>query len=274
MSVRVTTHLETDGSGRFTLAVSADKELRDELAASTNATQGLSAVEDLFERLRAKDWVVTRSEPGGGLALRATKTFADARAYDAVLADVRTAPGKLGEIGLDLSFATKRSLLNSRSEFRGRFDTSRLKLDRDIVRAVQGLVKFEIVAELPGDITVGDGSGTVATSGAVWRPDFGSALSFSATSSALRAGTVMMIVGPVIALFLGLGLFAFGRRRHDEAHTAEPPREPVSQPVYTTFHPDQIGRTIHIDPEPIILDAPSIVLPEPAAAVESVVVDE
>ena len=277
MTVRLTTHVDADGSGTFTLQMTADKELRDQLAATSSASPGFAAVEDMFDGLRARGWTVTESEPAGGLAMRATRRFDNAEEFAQMLGDVRTAPSrgspKLRGVGLNLSFAKSSSFLHETSTFHGSFDTSTMGLDKDIVRAVQGLVKFEIRAELPGDVTVEDARGSVVKSGAVWRPELGGSIRFAATSSSLRASSLMMILIPSLLLLAGLGWFAFGRRKHHVVPESSPVRTARTQPVYKTFHLEQIDRTIVLEPidgeATVVLDA--VVLD--AVVLDAVVLD-
>jgi hypothetical protein len=133
MTVQLTTKLDARGGGTFTIGVTADKELRDQLRAAPDASSGLASVQGLFDGLRARGWRVAESQPSGGLAFTASKNFKSTAEFDALLADVRTArggeAGTVGGISFDLGYETRREFLRTRTRFHGAFDTSGLKLD-------------------------------------------------------------------------------------------------------------------------------------------------
>jgi hypothetical protein len=254
MTVRLVTHVDANGGGNVTISMRADKELRDQLLAASDARSGLGAVRGLFDELRAHGWTVTQSEPGGALLFAATRTFANRAGFEGALAELRSARdgdgAQLGGITLDLGYAVERSFLRTKTRFYGNFDTSGMKLDPSIASAIQGLVRFELRAELPGNTVVAGSEGSVAAGGAVWRPELGSSVVLSARSSALRTGSMLLILIPGLLLLIAFGWLAAVRRK--PAHVARPAadeaRTPRAQPVYKTFHPEQIDRTIVLEP--------------------------
>jgi hypothetical protein len=221
MTVRMTTRLDARGGGTFTIAMSADKELRDQLTA--DASSGLEPVQGLFDGLRARGWTITQTEPSGGLSFAATKRFRSAMEFDRVLGDLRDGGNspQLGGVKLTIGYETHRSFLRTVSNFHGNFDTSGLKLDPSIVREVRNLVRFEVRAELPGSVTVGDANGSASDRIVVWHPDLGSSLKFSADSSALRIGSLLLLLIPGIVSIVALGsLFRARYQRREDGDLA------------------------------------------------------
>lgn len=238
MTVRLTTRVNASGGGTFSIGMDVDKELRDQLE-SARSGSGLASIQGLFDGLRDKGWATARTQPDGGLSFSATRSFKDEKGFDALLADLRSARGgehdQFGGITLNLGFTTHKSFLKTNAAFRGTFDTSGgPAIDPELLKAMQGLVRFEIRAELPGAISTGDGNGTVSNGVAVWRPDLGSALTFSARSTAIRVGPLMLILIPALMLLAGMAWFALGRTRKEEPLIAI----------------DLVDRVIPVEPEP------------------------
>lgn len=221
MTVRMATHVDASGGGSFTLAMEFDRELVEQLTAADAGAgegQGLKAIESLFEGLAAKKWAVTRGAPEEGLLLEATRTFSDRAGFDAALAELRSARAgdrdRLGGITLAIGYNFDRSLLRTHAEFTGEIDTSGgIPVDEETLRAVQDLVRFEIVADLPGVATVTSGDGIASESRVVWRPTIGTRTKFGANSRAVRVGPLLGVLIPSLLLVAGLSWVALGRRR-------------------------------------------------------------
>jgi len=271
MTVRMTTHLNARGGGTFSIAIAADKELHDQLLAAPDASSGFASVQGLFDGLQARGWDVAKSEPSGGLSFAASKKFNNGAEFDSLLSDIRTArgngAGSFGGIRFDLGYETRRAFARTQTRFHGDFDTSGLKLDPEVLRAIQGLVRFEIRAELPGTTTVSDAIGAVAGQTAVWRPELGSSFAFSAGSSALRVGSLLLILIPGLGLLGFVAWFALGRRKPDDdlraivADERAPVR--VATSTFISFHPEPLDHVVKLDAEPIVLDPEPIKLDSP-----------
>src|SRR5690242_15201962 len=80
MTVQITTRLNGNGGGTLGLRMVLDKEVRDGLSGSGGG-RGITVLEDLFGRLQAANWKVTRTEPNGGLDIQATKAFTDQASF-------------------------------------------------------------------------------------------------------------------------------------------------------------------------------------------------
>ena len=229
MTVRMATHVDASGGGSFTLAMEFDRELLEQLTAADaegGRGRGLSVIESLFEGLAVKKWTVTRGAPDGGLLLEATRTFTDRSGFDAALAELRSARAAdrnpLGGITLAIGYKFDRSLLRTHAEFTG---------DEETLKAVQDLVHFEIVADLPGVVTVTSGDGIAGESRVVWRPAIGTRTQFGANSSAVRVGPLLGVLIQSLLLVAGLSWVAFGRRRKNLeqlAITLDDPEAPNS----------------------------------------------
>jgi len=249
MTVRLVTHLEADGSGTFAIGMLLDKELRDQLegSAAEAAGTGLEPIEELFDGLEARGWVVDRSEPTGGLALEARRSFEDPDGFEAVLAELSSArTGEatgFGDVSFELDYSPTGSFLRRGIEFRGVVDTSSANLTEDqqaLQEALGQLFRLEIRAELPGSVTLTDGEGIVGEDVVVWRPVLGSRVEFGAAASSVRMGSLLAIVVPAVLLLGLIGWFALGRRKPDVAddgtfETADERSAPV-----TIVHQDQM----------------------------------
>jgi len=238
ITVGIQTDVEADGSGSFSLDIVLDKELLRALqqAASVEGSD-LSSLEAMFDGLASVGWVTSRTQPAEGLRLTATRSFADPADFDRVLAELGGADGgtegpvDLGS--LDVDFDVRRSLLRTESSFSGRID---LSFGEDIAPVIEQLqdvlaqtVHFEVRASLPGEAIVTEGGGSVTADGIVWRPAIGSQTSFAAEASQWRAGPLLAIILPGIALLALLAWFLMGRRPRDAVGSDDggPKTEPV-----------------------------------------------
>jgi hypothetical protein len=221
LTVRVSTKLDAKGGGTFALSMLLDKELRDQLQAGDQASSGggLRTISELFDALRAKGWAVAKTEPAGGLVFEASRHFADSAGFDRVLAELSSARGqgqsRFGAFKFTLDYRTRRSFLRTTSRVFGTIDTTemvRTAQDRQLRDVIGDHFQLEVQGVLPGAATVSRGDGTANDDRAVWRPQLGSRLDFAASSSALRVGSLMVMVVPILLLIAGLGWFLLGRR--------------------------------------------------------------
>jgi hypothetical protein len=259
MNVRIGTKLEADGSGRFSIAMQVDRELRDQLEDSKDDRSGLVSIEGLFGRLQSQGWDVVTKQPAGGLSWEASKAFADSEAFDRVLDELGSAQGAPGErlagIELTIDHDVTRSFLRTEAAFSGHIDTTGGEaLDestRKLVQALGEVIRFEIAADLPGAIAEQTGDGTVRQGRIVWRPRIGTALDFSARSTALNTGALLIVLMPTLGL-AGAGAWLLVGRRRGPAR-----QEPMTVGAIVT------GRTengfLAIEPD----DVETIKLPEP-----------
>lgn len=242
MTVRIGTALKADGSGRFTIAIATDREMRDALEQSEDSLQTLEA---LFDGLQQKGWTVTTTQPEGGIAWEATRSFADSSEFDRVLGELGNAQegttDTLTGLRLEVDQKVERSFLRTNGTFSGSIDTSggaAIPEDaRDLVKAMGEVVRFEIETELPGAVVEQTGDGTVRDGTVVWRPALGTKLAFSARSSALNTGALMVVLVPVLGLLGGGGWLLIGRRRGPAPITIEPApvEEIVTAPAANGF---------------------------------------
>lgn len=239
LTVRIGTILEGDGSGEFSLAMQLDRELVEglEQAAASDPDSDLSTLEALFDDLAATGWMTTRSEPAGGLLLRARRPFADSEDFDRALAELAGAGGRaeqpVGLGGLDLDHRVERSFLRTSARFSGRIDLSLGDEVEPIVRqladALADAVHFEIGARLPGSATVEEGGGTIEGDEIVWRPQIGTVTRFQARSSQIRTSSLLLIVLPALILLAISGWLIAGRRRRHERPSATHDEDPSTE---------------------------------------------
>lgn len=236
MTLRLETRLEGDASGTFTVAMLLDREFLEGLRAfeelgappgEDEPLAGLSTLTAFFECLESAGWNVTQREPDGGLSLEASRPFASPDAFDDVLASMRCRDEaedgiQLSNLGLEIDLGTERSFLRSTWFLRGSVDLRGPALDEEsrellqsVAEAAADVFTLEIAARLPGSIAVREGGGVVEEGRVSWTPRLGRELVFSARSSRIRAGSVAVIVGPVVAL-AGLGVWLLARRRRPE----------------------------------------------------------
>jgi len=290
MNVQITTKVNGKGGGTLGLTIVLDKELRDVLEGS-NRGQGLASLESLFGRLHDEGWAVTRTEPSGGLDLRATRAFSDQKTFATAMSELSTgsAGGASPLGGYSLGFTSQGSFLKTRTDFSGRVDTSSL---RQVIAAVvthgnqteakafldaaSDNFQFEIRASLPGSVSVKSGDGTVTNGVAVWRPALGSTLDFSATSSAIKTSSLLLVGLPGLLILAGLAWFIIGRRQRPLIAEAPTPadrrrdRIKMPQPVeqLLAIVPDPPSRTGPVSGTNTVieLDVPEPVRPaEPTA---------
>ncbi len=224
MTVRLTTTVHADGGGTFALGMALDDELVDQIEelARRDADGGVSLepIQSLFDGLARAGWTVDRAEPEGGLTFEATRSFADADDFGRVLSELRTARTSegtgFGEVRFELDVGSESSFLRSRQTFRGRIDTSQPGASADQqARAdiVARLLTIEIVTAFAGSVGEVEGPGEIGEGRVVWRPVFGTATTFAATSSSLRVGSLLLVLLPGLVVLGGAGWFALGRRR-------------------------------------------------------------
>jgi len=287
MTVQITTHLNGKGGGTLGLRMVLDKEVRDGLSGSGGG-RGITVLEDLFSRLQASNWKVTRSEPSGGLDIQATKAFTDQASFSQAMRDLSggspSGSGALG--GYSLGYTTTGSFFKSKTEFSGTVDTSAWRqilaatVTKGNQQQAQGLLDsasdnfhFEIHATLPGSVSVRKGDGTVSNGEAIWRPALGSRVEISASASAIKTSSLLLVGLPALLILAGLGWYAIGRRQKPliaEAPTpADRRRERVTrapQPVEQLLAIIPDAPAISLENTVIELDAPAPAQPaEPTA---------
>lgn len=224
LTVRIGTSFEPDGSGEFSLAVELDAELVEGLqqaaAASPDETSSISTLEELFAGLERSGWETSRRAPGGGLVLEARRAFADEAGFERALAELagagRDDAQPVDLASLELDYQVTQSFLRTDGRFDGTID---LGFGDDVDPIVEQLadvladtVHFEIRTRLPGETTVREGGGTIEGDGVVWRPRIGTVTTFLADSSQLRAGSLLMILIPVLLIVALIGWLLMGRR--------------------------------------------------------------
>lgn len=243
MTVRIGTAVEADGSGRFSIGITMDREMRDALEQSEG--DNLQTLEALFDGLQQKGWAVTTSQPQGGIEWEATRAFADSAEFDRALGELGnaqqgTTDGLTG-LKLEVDQRVERSFLRTNANFSGSIDTTGGEAIPDdaraLVKAMGEVVRFEIQAELPGAVVEQAGDGTVRDGTVVWRPGLGTSLDFSARSSALNTGALMALLVPALGLLAGSGWFLVRRRRGPAPITIEPApiEEIVTEPAPNGF---------------------------------------
>lgn len=249
VTVRIGTDLEKDGSGRFSLAVALDKELRDQLAEG-HETDSLASLEALFDRLKQKGWTVTTTQPNGGVSYEASRAFKDSADFDALIGEVGTAQEgsavrDLGGIALVVDHDVRKSFFKTESSFSGRIDTSGgtalSDQTKQLIEALGQYVHFEVSATMPGAVTDQTGGGSVSEGTIVWRPRLGTALEFSSSARGLNTGALMVVLIPTLLLAAGVGVWLRKRR-------------PVPQPVVDVVDADSpTGEVPAVRPAPAFL---------------------
>lgn len=262
MTVQVSTHVNGNGSGTLGLRLTIDKELRDALESSKNGA-GIASINDLFERLRAAGWTLTKTEPSGGLDLSVTRSFRDKKGFESVLNELSGGSGgALGALGYSLGYTTHSSFLKTKTDFTGHVDTSALltlvaatvtngnkQLAKQILDGAGDNFRFEILATLPGSVSIGAGDGTVSNGVAIWRPALGSSTDIAASSSAIKTGSLLIVGVPVLLLLALLGWFLIGRRQKTlipEAPTPADRRRERARPRA----PEPVEQLLAIMPDP------------------------
>ena len=282
MTVQITTHLNGNGGGTLGLRMDLYKEIRDSLSGS-NGAGAINVIEQLFTRLAADNWKVTRSEPSGGLDIQATKAFTDQQSFDQAMRDLSggstTGTGVLG--GYSLGYTSRSSFFKTKTNFSGTVDTTEWrtilaqKAFKGDQNAAQQLLDswsdsfhFEVVATLPGSMSVGNGDGTVSNGEAIWRPALGSRVDISASSSAIKTSSLLFIGLPALLLLAGFGWFALGRRQKPLIAEAPTPEHRRRERVVRAPQPVEQLLAIIPDPQPVSLDHPVIDLDKPAQPAE------
>lgn len=210
VTVRIGTQLEKDGSGRFSLGVVIDKELREQLAEGhESTTDSLASLESLFSRLEGNGWDVSTTQPNGGVAYNASRAFKNSADFDALIGEVGTAQEgstvtDLGGIALAVDHTVDRSFFKTESTFSGRIDTSGGSTlsdqTKDLIDALGQYVHFEVSADMPGAITDQKGGGSISEGTIVWRPRLGSALDFSSAASGFNTGALLVVMIPALLI--------------------------------------------------------------------------
>ena len=263
MTVQITTHLNGKGGGTLGLRMVLDKEVRDTLTG--NGGQGLKVLDDLFTRLGTSNWTVTRTEPAGGLELQATKAFTNREGFIQAMRDLSggssSAPSALG--GYSLGYTSHGSFFKTKTDFSGTVDTTAWRailaaaVTKGDQKAAQALLEsasdsfhFEILATLPGSVSVGKGDGTVTNGVAIWRPALGSRVDISASASAIKTSSLLLIGLPALLLLAGLGWYAIGRRQRPLIAEAPTPAHRRRDRVARAPQPAEQLLAIIPDPDP------------------------
>lgn len=217
LTVGIDTTVDPSGSGVVSLHMTMDEEL---LTTARADVSEMRAFESLFEDLAGRGWTSTRTQPNGGLQLRAERAFTSTDEHRAAITQLqgavsRNASDLLGELRFDLRLNTNKGLFQTRAKFKGTIDTSAgVKLDPHLLSAVEDLVRFEVGVTLPGQAAVADGDGSAEGTRIVWRPSLGEKVNFGATSEALRLGPMFLALFAALALVAGaIGSLVSRRRR-------------------------------------------------------------
>ena len=288
MTVQVTTQLNDRGGGTLGLRMILDKEARGTLEESGGG-KGIQALEDLFNKLRDSQWTVTRTEPAGGLDLLATRAFKDPQGFATALSELSSGrsggPAPLG--GYSLGYVSHGSFFKTKTNFTGTVDTTSWRLiiaaalTKGNQQAAQQLLDsasdsfhFEILATLPGSLTIKNGSGAVSNGQAIWRPALGSRVDIAANSSAIKTSSLLLVGLPALLILAGLGWFILGRRQRPLIAEAPTPadrrrdRIKLPQPAeqMLAIIPDPIAEPVAAEDTVIELDVHEPVRPaEPTA---------
>jgi hypothetical protein len=290
MTVQITTQVNDRGGGTLGLRMVLDKEVRDVLE-GPGGGQGIKALDDLFNQLGASHWTVTRAEPAGGLDLRATRAFKDATGFKAAMSELSSGrsggTGPLG--GYSLGYTSKGSFFKTKTGFAGTVDTTSWRsiiaaaLTKGNQQAAQTLLdsasdkfQFEILATLPGSVTVDAGDGTVTNGQAIWRPALGTRVDIAATSSAIKTSSLLLVGIPGLLILAGFGWFVLGRRQRPLIAESPTPADrrrdrikmpqPVEQLLAIVPDPQPTVGPVAVNNTVIELDVPEPVQPaEPTA---------
>jgi len=266
MTVQINTRLNDHGGGTVGLQISMDREVRDLLEGSNNG-QGLTRLEDLFGGLRDQGWVVTRTEPSGGLTLQATRAFKNKAGFNAALTELSGGSAGNGTLGgYTLDYTSRGSFLKTKTQFSGRVDTTSWRnilaasvthgnqqQAQAILDASADRFRFEIHATLPGAVAVTNGDGTVTNDVAVWRPRLGGVVNIGAESSTIKTASLLTIGLPVLLLLAGAGWFILGRRQRPLIAEAPTPAHRRRERVVKPAPAEQLLAIIP-DPAPVSLE--------------------
>ena len=227
-----------------------------------------------------------RSEPGGGLELDATKSFTNKQTFAEAMRDLSggstTGSGALG--GYSLGYTSHGSFFKTKTDFSGTVDTTAWRailaaaVTKGDQKAAQALLDsasdnfhFEILATLPGSVSVGKGDGTVTNGEAIWRPALGSRVDISASASAIKTSSLLFVGVPALLLLAGFGWYAIGRRQKPLIAEAPTPAHRRRERVVRAPQPVEQLLAIIPDPEPtapatpVSLEKSVIELDEPEA---------
>jgi hypothetical protein len=266
MTVQINTRLNDHGGGTLGLRIAMDREVRDLLEGSNNG-QGLSRLEDLFGGLRDQGWVVTRTEPSGGLSLQATRAFKNKAGFEAALAELSGGSAGKGTLGgYRLDYTSTGSFLKTKTQFTGRVDTTSWrnilansitkgdqKAAQSILDAAADRFRFEIHASLPGSVAVTNGDGTVTNDVAVWRPRLGGVVDIGAQSSAIKTMSLLIVGIPALLILAGAGWFILGRRQRPLIAEAPTPAHRRRERIVVPAPTEQLLAIIP-DPAPLSLE--------------------
>lgn len=229
MDIKLTTTVERDGSGVFSLQFVIDKELA-ELARQVGGEDPFAELREFPEGLKKTGWTFHQSTEGGGLTLTLERPFADAADLNRALeqlereADLQEGPtAKFFKVRLDRSSG----FLRTRTRIEGSIDLSpegllgSADLPGETAQDLQGVIQqaadqffdFTVTARLPGRVSSSGGDpGEVDGGTVVWSPRLGKTLEFTAEAQAYNPAALAVIAGPIV-LLLGLLLWTALRRR-------------------------------------------------------------
>lgn len=243
INVHLSTSVERDGSGLFSLRFVIDKELVD--LARNSGEDPFEALNTFPEELTKTGWRFTRSTEGGGLAISVERPFRDPDDLNRALQQLeRVAADQQGPMARFFRFRVTRSsgFLRTRTAIDGTIDLSssgllgEAGLPKESQESLQTLIQqaasefftFSLRANLPGGVSSTKGDPGRVDGGSVeWSPRLGRTLSFRAESSAYNPVALGTIGGPVVLLLLLAGFMVVRRGR--SRRTTAPASEPLEQ---------------------------------------------
>jgi hypothetical protein len=223
IQIEFDTIVAADGSGVFRVAVTADEELRE----LREEEGGLAPVEELFDGLASRGWVVARSEPTGGLRIAAEKPFDSPDGFEAVLEELRQArtsedAGDLGSVDLAMAIGRDSGLLQTDTSFEARLDTSALQqLGPELIAELRRLATFKITTELPGSPRVDEGQADIEDTVVIWRPQLGEAAELKVSSTVRDTGLFVGLLFALISLVLFVAALLAAKRRRRSSEEPE-----------------------------------------------------
>lgn len=238
VDVQLSTSVERDGSGLFSLKFVIDKELVD--LARNSGEDPFEALNTFPEELTKTGWRFTRSTEGGGLSISVERPFRDPDDLNRALQQLeRAAAEQQGPTARFFKFRVTRSsgFLRTRTAIDGTIDLSsggllgEAGLPKESVESLQTLIQqaasefftFSLRANLPGGVSSTKGDPGRVDGGTVeWSPRLGRTLSFRAESSAYNPSALGALGAPVVLLLLLVGLFVIRRGRSRRAAIAPP----------------------------------------------------
>ena len=225
VDVAVKATIARDGSGDFSLAFTIDKELVD-LARNTGEDP-FASLGDVSEELRQDGWRVTRSNPGGGLAVAIDRHFTSPDDLNAALATLEADTSGPARGFFHVTVKRSSGFLRTKTSFEGTIDlsTDRLLSESELPEATKNtlrpiveqaageFLKFNVLVTLPGDASSTTGTPKEVRGGTVtWSPTLGKTVTLAASSSAYNPAAFGVIGGPVVIL-LALAARRIARRR-------------------------------------------------------------